>query len=320
MIRRRSALLALPGLALLAGCAPGALRLAGGKEEGGIGGTGIFGSVTGLGSLRVNGLRLETRADTAIESLARDGAPVLPGDVVAAEAVRVDGGLRATRLAVFHPLIGPAEFGPDGTLEVLGTPVAVPAGTPVRDADGAPLAVLPAGATVAVSGLWRGEGVVAGSLRLLDGPPRAELRGQLRRMGFGLAVGRTRLDRRGLPGLEPERFVVIQGRQGPAGLVVEGLAERPLAVFSGAVGALSVEGFVALNATEPGFHLSGFGLPLDSGSARIPPVGQRQLMLGRYGQAFRIEAGLPLPAEAPAREAALGAPAAEAAIRRWLAG
>ncbi|MBD0270986.1 MAG: hypothetical protein ICV73_03565 [Acetobacteraceae bacterium] len=295
-----------------------------GSDDGGIGGTGVFGSVTGFGSLHVNGLLLETSAATAFETLG--GAPVLPGDAVAAEAVpRGGGGLRllATRVAVFHPLVGPLERAPDGAWSVLGTRLLLAPEVPVRDGRGA--AAAPAefrpGRAVAVSGLWRDEAVVATSLRLLDDAPAASLRGLLRAEGGGLLVGSTRVEARDLPAAAASvgRFVTVQGRPGArGGLVAEAFEERPLAVFSGRVSALSVEGFVAPNRDAPGHHLSGFGLQLDPSSAVPARPGVRQVLLGRYRDLFRVDQGLPLPVQEEARRQALSSAAAEAANARWL--
>lgn len=328
MTSRRDALLALAGLPALAlaGCAPdGAVRrhAARGGEEGGIGGTGVFGTVTGLGSVLVNGLRLETWAGTAVESLAGRGAPVLPGDVVAAEVVRESDRLLATRLAVFHPLIGPLEAAPEGGFAVLGTRVMLPAGVALRGPDGAPAeaAALRPGATVAVSGLWNREAVVAGAVRVLqaDAARHAVLRGQLRRTTAGLVVGATRLLGQGpQDGIETDRFVTVQGVPEGGGLRVERIEDRPVGVFSGRIAALSVEGFLAPNRLDPGYHLAGFGLPMDPAS-RVPlRPGTRQLFLGRYQDGFRVDAGLALPGDPAARSAALGGPEAASAIAGWL--
>ncbi|GAA0590824.1 hypothetical protein GCM10009416_31560 [Craurococcus roseus] len=299
-----------------------------GSDDGGIGGTGVFGSVTGLGSLRVNGLLLETSPATAFET--PGGAPVLPGDTVAAEAAPREGGggagrLLATRVAVFHPVTGPLERAADdgGGWSVLGTRLVLAPGVPVRDARGGAAAELRPGRTVAVSGLWRDEAVVATSLRVLDSgaPAAASLRGLLRAEGGGLVVGGTRVDARGVPaaGASVGRFVTVQGRPaGGGGLVAEGFEERPLAVFSGRVSALSVEGFVSPNRDAPGHHLSGFGLQLDPSSPAPARLGVRQVLLGRYRDLFRVEQGLPLPADDEARRRALEGAAAEAAIARWL--
>lgn len=296
-----------------------------GSDDGGIGGTGVFGSVTGLGSLRVNGLLLRTSAATAFETLG--GAPVLPGDAVAAEGVPGDGAghLVATRVAVFHPLVGPLERTADGGgWAVLGTRLLLAPDVPVRDGrDGlAGTAALRPGLAVAVSGLWRDEAVVATSLRLLDdAAPTATLRGLLRAEGGGLLVGGTRVEARGVAsvGAAVGRFVTIQGRHaGARGLVAEAFEERPLAVFSGRVSALSVEGFVSPNRDAPGYHLSGFGLQLDPSSPVPARLGVRQVLLGRYRDLFRVDQGLLLPADDEARRQALASAAAEAANARWL--
>ncbi len=330
MTSRRDALLGLIGLPALAfaGCAPrgGDPRLAarGGGEEGGIGGTGIFGTVTALGSVRVNGLRLETWAGTAIEGLAGRGAPVLPGDAVAAEVVRDGDRLLATRLAAFHPLIGPLTATADGGFAVLGTPLVLGPGVPVRgEGDGeAGAAALRPGMTVAVSGLWRGGAVVASAVRVLGGGParQAVLRGQLRRTTGGLMVGGTRLAGEGpQAGIAADSFVTVQGVPGgDAVLHVERVDERPVGVFSGRIAALSVEGFLAPNRLDPGFHLAGFGLPLDPGSRIVPRGGERQLFLGRYQDGFRVDTELGLPADPSARAEILNGPEAISAIERWL--
>jgi hypothetical protein len=308
-VTARRALLALPAL-LLARCAPPqpvaddggiggtGLRAAGG-DEGGIGGTGIFGTVTAAAGLAVNGLTLTTAPLTTIETLAGRPGPQ-PGEAVAAEAVRSGGRLLLSRVAVFHPLIGPLERTAAAGFAVLGTPLelaAAPAASP--------------GEMVAVSGLWRGDSVVAGSVQPLGGPPRAVLRGLLRQRGNALFVGGSRLAARNFAAAPLERFVTVQGRPGAAGVEVESLDVRPLGVFAGRVGALSVEGFLAPNIGSLGFHLAGFGLPLDPASRILPRPGERQVFLGRFADTFRVATALPAPAA--------GAEA-ERAIAAWLAG
>lgn len=181
--------------------------------------------------------------------------------------------------------------------------------------------------TVAVSGLWRGDAVVACAVRVLRGeggrPGRrccAGNSGGPRRAPAGMMVGGTRLLGQGpQDGIATDRFVTVQGVPQGTGLVVEAIDERPIGVFSSRIAALSVEGFLAPNRLDPGFHLAGFGLPLDPGSRITPRAGERQLFLGRYDAGFRVEAGLGLPDEA-ARAAALAGPEAQAAIAWWLGG
>jgi hypothetical protein len=345
MIRRRAALLALPGLALATGrCAPPpslggeeggiggtGLRAGLGEEEreGGIGGTGVFGTVTALGSVVVNGLRLGTTPATRFENAAAQGGPpVLPGETVAAEAHRrgVAGALVATRIAVFHPVTGPLQTTADGGRAVLGTRLLLAADAPLRDPSGRPLPpdALRDGVVVAASGIWRGDAVETTALRVLpeSAPPtRVVLRGQVRAAaGEAPRIGGTPLRFRGRAEPPANSFVTVRGRPGPLGvLLVEALATEPLAVFSGRLAALSVEGVMAPNPGAPGYHLSGFGLPMDPASAVAPRPGQRQLFLGRYADGFRVTASIPLPAEAAVRAGVLTSSEAAATIRRWLA-
>lgn len=334
MIRRRSLLVALPLGAVACDTPPrwpvhGAtddggiggtgLRAGSGPEDGGIGGTGVFGAVTALGSLEVNGLRLETDAATVFETLG--GGPVRQGDTVAAEVVQEGAWLRANRVAVFHPLIGPLAAGTGGGWSVLGTAVGIGPDTPIRVADGgvAGLAALRPDQAVAVSGLWQDDRVVATAITLIPAPPLVVLRGLLRRRDGALFIGGTRIDAASLPAAAPEeRFVQLHGRPGPRGVVPATLSVRPLAVFGARVGALSVEGFLAPNRDIPGFHLAGFGLLLDPTSPIAPQPGTRQLMLGRYGDAFRVDDSLALPDGEAARRQALAVGAAPLNAR-WFA-
>ncbi|WP_376089408.1 DUF5666 domain-containing protein [Roseomonas sp. CCTCC AB2023176] len=336
MTRRRDTFRAIPAAMLLAaGCAPATRRLAAGGEEGGIGGTGIspagnspagnsptgiFGTVTALGSLYVNGLRVETPRDTVMDTT--DAQPVLPGDTVAVEATREGDRFLARRVTAFHPLIGPVEPLRDGRLAILGTPVVLGPTLPVRAADGGfgSVGTLRPGQPVAVSGLWRGDAVVATALRPVGAAAGTVLRGQLRRDGFAWRVGATRLRFRSLPfDLPEEAFVTVRGRPEAGGLAVESLEEQPLAVFAGRIAALSVEGFGARNRGAPGFHLAGFGLPLDPESPAMPAPGERRLFLGRYGTSFRVAEGLALPPDPDRRAALLEGAEGASAIRRWLA-
>jgi hypothetical protein len=66
-----------------------------------------------------------------------------------------------------------------------------------------------------------------------------------------------------------------------------------------------VEAFLARNATDPGFHLSGFGIPMDPASPAPATVGQRAIFVGRLDEAFLIERNYPLPEDPAARARAL---------------
>ena len=90
---------------------------AGGDGEDGMGGTGlqaanrvgVIGTITGFGSICVNGERIAFDADTPVEL---DGSRVTTralavGHVVAVEARRTRNGLRAEHISVRHAVVGP---------------------------------------------------------------------------------------------------------------------------------------------------------------------------------------------------------------------
>jgi hypothetical protein len=323
MIRRRALLQAGPALGLLAaGCAADRVQVATthGPDEGGIGGTGIFGVLTGRGSLMLNGLTLLTDAATRVETLEGLGT-ARPGDAVAVHAVPVGGALLATRVGVFHPLVGPLAFEPGGGFAVLGTPVAIAPDTVLRDHRGRLLAhpALRAGHRVAVSGLWRDDTVVASGLTLLPAGEGVQLRGLLRRRADGAAVGRTRLAGIAIPAALADRYVTVHGRATPSGLDIVSLVAESPPLLTPRVGPLAVEGFVVPNRDAPGFHLGGFGLPLAAGAAPLP-AGRRALLLGRYAEAFAVDAAIALPDQVSDRVRLLSTAAPQDAIRRWQAG
>lgn len=326
MIDRRSFLRAAPALALVsAACEPGRRQVAGGgPDEGGIGGTGIFGVIMedelAARGLLVNGLNVATDATTRYEALAGLGGPQL-GDTVAIHAVRVAGQLQAARIAVFYPLIGPLSLSGHAGPTVLGTPIAVSAGTVVRDHRGQPLPQqdLRDGVRVAVSGLWRNEAVEASSLTILPPGDQVGLRGLLQRRDGRAVVGATTIPaaESGQP-RSADGFVAVAGHLAAGRFVVDSITPDSVPLLTPPVGLLAVEGFVLPNRDAPGFHLGGFGVPLAQGATA--PVGQRALLLGRYRDAFAVEAAIALPASARERTAVLAAPATVAALRKWRSG
>ena len=149
-----------------------------GLEPGsGVGGTGLqlYGTVTALGSICVNGLRVVYEPDVAVQVDGRtaDAEALAVGQVVWVDAVQRDDATRARRIEVWHALVGRIDArAPDGaTLRLGGRSVEVLAETRIAgDRDHA----LAAGRSVAVSGLWRdGDHVVA---TRIDPAPEAEAR------------------------------------------------------------------------------------------------------------------------------------------------
>tara|TARA_R110000868_G_scaffold55283_4_gene171957 strand:- start:3866 stop:5095 length:1230 start_codon:yes stop_codon:yes gene_type:complete len=134
----------------------------GGKNGDGIGGTGVVGTISGFGSIIVNGLKLEFDPRTAVET---DGKPTTlealkVGQVIRAVAGRKDGELYLDAIDIQHAVTGPVSaVDHDGqTLMVLGQKVRLNLG-----GDGAAISAfndLAVGDIVSVSGLRWADGTI----------------------------------------------------------------------------------------------------------------------------------------------------------------
>ena len=256
----RRTVLAGMGVIGLGACAP-AIRIGEGKKppKGGIGGTGIVGTLTDFGSLIVNGLRIETGAETVIlDALGVTSAEALKiGQVLTVEATgtRADasGKLVARSVRISHPVIGPVqEIGTDGRQGVV-------AGISVVLEEGAIGQLVP-GERVAVSGVWRGRRVVASRVDRLSPTGPVVIAGVLEtldRTGGRIAGVAVRAPRSRLPAAGS--FVTVVGNATSSGLeAVRIVAGR---FFGAAVPLerLSVEGFLEPAPDAPFFVLSGLG-------------------------------------------------------------
>ena len=259
-------------------------------EEGGLGGTGVFGTVTGFGSIRLNGLRVEIPADLSTQGLA-------VGDTVAVEATREGQELVARRLTPLHPLVGPIDRIEAGALSVMGTPVTLGDGAVLSDG-------LRSGEQVEVSGIWRSGTVVATRVTRVGQGVQAQVAGLLLGQGPNRRIGGTAVDL-GCCADTAAGFAAVRGRYDGAALVAETVAAGTAELFAPRVRWLVVEAFLARNPADPGFHLSGFGIPMDPASPVPPTVGQRSVFVGRLDGDFLIERSYPLPEDAAARRRAL---------------
>ncbi|MDJ0684831.1 MAG: DUF5666 domain-containing protein [Alphaproteobacteria bacterium] len=292
---RRRVLMGLAGVSLV-GCETGTQSLAvTDNREGGIGGTGIVGTVTGFGSLKINGMTVELPTTTAVE----DGyGPVESsalhvGDTLTIEAeTRADGALVAKRVVRERPLIGPITS-LNGGLEVMGAPVASNAALPEG---------LRLGDRVAVSGLWRRERVQATRLAVAPQPQ-------------DIVSGAVAGDRIGVaPIAEPAalaslqgQYVTARGRYAEGVFVVESLRPGRFVGAAGALARLSVEGYLEPIADAPRFTVSGLGHSFEK-TARLQPVAAaRTLFVGPYTGLFDVRFGLPLPETAEDRRRLLEA-------------
>ncbi len=143
------------GTGLEGGSGIGGTGLEGGS---GIGGTGlhVYGTITALGSICVNGLRIGYDAEVPVHVDGRpaDTSALVVGVVVWVETRHADAEIRAQRIDVLHALVGRIEsVTPDqAQLSVLGRRVDVP---PETRLEGEPAQLLRVGEVVSVSGLWR---------------------------------------------------------------------------------------------------------------------------------------------------------------------
>lgn len=284
----RRTLLAGLGVAALGACA-GPIRIGEGKKppKGGIGGTGIVGTLTDFGSLIVNGLRVGTDRATSITDTfgTVPEAALQIGQVLTIEAADGPDGLIARRVHITHPVIGRVEIADRARRSgvVASVPVAL---------EDAGLGQLEPGTRVAVSGVWEGDRVVASRIdRLADDGPTA-IAGVLR--GADNLAGR-RVAGLGPEAPEPGTFVTAIGRHGPSGLEISDLVPGRFTGAAGALIALSVEGYLEPSPEAPFRAVSGLGHSFDPASRLSPFETRRTLFTGAYTGTFAVEDGLILP-------------------------
>lgn len=221
----------------------------------GIGGTGIIGTITGFGSIFVNGFEVDYAPDIPItfkdRSLKPDSLRI--GQVVAIEATGSGTRLRAQKLSIRHEVAGPIEHIDVArrTAVVFGQRIEIPSGV-VSEANGSRVVSindLAVGDHIDVSGLRRANGVIAASRIDKTGPNEpVVLRGRVTASGpNGFSVNGMRIE--APAGSRPGTLSSGQEVQ-IIGTAVRGklrarrinqLAQRP---FSGRVRQLSVEGYM----------------------------------------------------------------------------
>jgi hypothetical protein len=281
----------------LAGCATEAPVRTADREthdaEGGIGGTGVFGPITGFGSIIVADRRIET--DLFRREAFADAVDLAIGEVVAVVAYPGEGGLSAAAIERVVALSGPVTRpAADGFLEIMGTRVAFDAATRFLDRDGrrADPALHRVGETLAASGLWRDHTLVATRLR----PARA---GTASASGLVYPADEDGRGRRigGLPLIgadeAPLSYCVARGAWTGSALEVADLELRGLTPFGSRVSRVVIDGFMARDPEGPGHHMSGVGLPRDPASPAAPLTGRRAVFEGSFADRFAVETVTP---------------------------
>ncbi len=148
--------------------------------------------------------------------------------------------------------------------------------------------------------------MVASRLVRVPAADRAHAAGLLGGEGNNRSIGGTAVDL-ACCGATGSGFASVSGAYRDGRLVAERVAAGMAALFATPIDRLVVEAFLARNPDDPGFHLSGFGIPMDPDSPIPPTVGQRSIFVGRLqDDDFVIAHSFPVPAEPAARQRALG--------------
>ena len=296
----RRMLLAGAGAGLLSGCSigddlSGAARK---QPKGGIGGTGIVGTLTDFGSLIVNGLRVNVPVGlpvgTAFGPVAQDRLAV--GQNLTIEAETITGGLIARRVDIVHPVIGMLE-----DVSASGREQRV-AGIAVQVERGAFVQADP-GQQVAVSGVWNSDTIVASRVVAIEVAPRVIVSGTARRAAAsgGWAIGAMPVLLPDDGSVEDGSFAVASGFLHGAALNVTSLRSGRFVGAAGALTALSVEGFLAPTPEAPFHSVDGLGHSFSEDAVLEPYVGKRTLFTGGYTGAFDVQNGLVLEQSFDAR-------------------
>jgi hypothetical protein len=257
----------------------------------GIGGTGIIGTVTGFGSIIVNGFEVDYAPDIPITFKDRTVRPnaLRIGQVVEIEAEGSGKILRARRLSIRHEVAGPIErIDVSRRIAVIfGQRVEIPEGV-ISTGNGSrklKFSDLAAGDHIDVSGLRRANGVIAASRIEKTGPGEtAVLRGRVTASGqSSFSVNGMRIDAPvgGRPAtLSSGRDVQITGTAIRGALRARRINLLALRPFSGRVRRLSVEGYVR-RAISGGAAIGRIPITQLPARARIGS-GERVILDGRF--------------------------------------
>lgn len=267
----------------------GAVAYGGHVGGDGIGGTGIVGTISGFGSIIVNGLKLEYDAKTTVES---DGRPAALTDLKVGQVIEgvawrdARGDLRLERLEIRHTVTGPISSIDYDTerLVVLGQTVRVN-----LTGDGgqkSAFSSLKVGDMVRVSGLRMESGIIVASrLDQTDDDGRVLVRGpvssasaeQVQIGGLTIDLASTAL----ADTLETGNRAFIAGRMLGDSFAADVLVAKPALPFDERVTEVYLEGYVpsatSADLSVQGVPVTGLDLPDD-----VKP-GDRVVVTGRVG-------------------------------------
>lgn len=308
---RRTALALLGGTTFTA-CAPAipSAQLGDDPFEGGIGGTGIVGLMTGSGSVLVNGLRVEVTNSTRIFDANRRGGETMlvPGRTLTLLARARLGRFEAQRIDIDDPLTG-VLLRQGAGYSVNSTPVL-----------GLTNAAANAGRRVTVSGIWQSDGSVRTSL-LQSAPNGGDIASGVLTgsAADGWRIGQTPLTPPQGQSLISGQFVVAKGQFTHGTLLASSLRFGRFREGGATLRQLSVEGYLEPVATAPGFRVAGLGHSFDQRLQLGSFADRRAVYFGPYTGRFLARRAVLVP-EAQGQRASLLRPSDGANRAAYLAG
>ncbi|MFA3920600.1 DUF5666 domain-containing protein [Ruegeria hyattellae] len=260
-------------------CAPAGAQ-DGEEREGGIIGTGIVGTITQLGSVFVNNLRIEVSDGMQVVGSvpAMTAADLRPGHTVAIITERQDDGWHARHIRKVLPVVGKVTALGDGEIAVLGTRVDL----------GGQSTDLRVGDWVAVSGLWQEQRVRASRIERLAGTAhRARLSGTY--LGPD-PTGNTVIGGSLVSGIDPQHLqpgdlVRVYGQPTPDG--IEAL-RLETGLFDETVGLIQVQGYYSRPQPDGLYTVLGSGLVSYTDRPEMISPDDRVIRCGQQGR-LRVE-------------------------------
>ena len=284
--------------------------------EGGIGGTGApqtagaVGTVTGFGSIHLNGLRVVFPPSGSVPS---SSGSIAEADIDLGETIEIFGVLQSDGTifpteAMFHfPLVGQVERVDltDTSLTIMGARVVLEPGALVVDGFQNPTQIT-AGDYVQVSGLQRGGATIASRVERMAVPVRNSVMG---RVSAGSQPGTVLINGVTVDygASVPPRIgwtVRVSGVHENGRLIPYETVPGLLETATAPVPNVSIEGYLEQRASATGVGIAGFGTDFDAGSKVAAMAGDRALFIGAVdGTTFKARHGLRLPEDSVARRA-----------------
>lgn len=255
--------------------------------EGGIGGTGIVGIMTGQGSVLINGLRVEVPdgARLTLNGVSVGESALHPGVAMTVVAEARADRFVATRIDAEHPLIG--------TVTQKGGRFFVNATAIVMDADARTAPVV--GQRMAASGVWRADGALQTSLVQPVSGSTDRVAGTVTGSAeAGWRIGQTPVAPPRGAGVISGQYAALLGHYRDGALHAQRVQSGRFRTGT-ALEQLAVEGFLEQVAQAPGFRVAGLGHSFAHSLDLAPFANQRSLFFGQYNGLFVARQAVRLP-------------------------